>query len=87
VKLRLSEEGLKTREVKDCIQDIYDAMEAQKNLSTAGHLKSLPKIVKPSLQSLGLWRSLAKQQRMSHLKYVKNTLPFRGKIWQGYGTN
>lgn len=28
MKLRLSEEGLKIREVKDCIQDIYDAMEA-----------------------------------------------------------
>ncbi|WP_292381437.1 DUF86 domain-containing protein [Methanosarcina sp. UBA289] len=26
--MRLSEEGLKIREVKDCIQDIYDAMEA-----------------------------------------------------------
>jgi len=48
--LRLSEEGLKIREVKDCIQDIYDAMEAAEELSTAGHLKNLPKIVKRSLQ-------------------------------------
>lgn len=28
MKLKLSEEGSKIREVKDCIQDIYDAMEA-----------------------------------------------------------
>jgi hypothetical protein len=34
-----------------------------------------------------VWRSLVKQQRMFHLKSVRNIPLFLGKIWQGYGTN
>jgi len=52
----------------------------QKNLSTAVHLKNLPKIAKHNLQSLELWRLLAKQQRMSLMNYVRNIPLFLGNL-------